>query len=227
MALATVRAAFGLARRLESPCALLSGGEPTDHPELPLIVEWAKRAFPVTVILSNGLFALDERRRAEVFGLLSRRVLLQVTCDPRYYRRNLALVRHVFDAPHVEFIDEVERIQRCARSDHAGFLPTKRAPSCFNIRAVTRQAVLHGDAMPMLTAMRTQHSLTRVCVPSIDPDGTIHVGETDTCAAIGTALDPLDEVQRKVLEVGCEKCGTMTNIPEPVRAWAFPQQEEA
>lgn len=230
MALETFEAALRFARELQEPILLLAGGEPTNHPELALFVTLARGSAAVVVIASNGLFALDERRRREVYSLLGAKahgprksvVVLQVTCDPRYYRRNLTLVRDVFEGagPYVEFVDTVERIQRCRRSDEAGITPTKRMPSCFNLRAGTRQT----GSLPLAIATVRRQIKTHVpcCTPGVDPDGTIRVGESDTCAAIGSVFDPLAHIEEQVLAVDCDRCGTMKSVEEHKRPWAFP-----
>lgn len=233
MSLDTFEAALRFARSLREPILLLAGGEPTNHPELPLLVQLARRAATITFVASNGLFALDERRRQEVFALCGMRehgrrrsaVVLQVTCDPRYYKRNLGLVRHIFAEPFVEFVDTVDRIQQCQRSNAAKIAPTKLKPSCFNLRAGTRQT----GSMPAAIALVRQQITTHVpcCTPSVDPDGTIRAGETDTCATIGTVFDPLDRVETRVLAVECDSCGTMRNVEEEKRHWAFPERRSA
>lgn len=221
----TFEAALGFARALREPLVLLSGGEPTNHPELELFVAMAKRAAPETVIASNGMFALEERRRREVFALLSDEVTLQVTCDPRYYKRNLGLVQHIFEAPHVEFRGGIDVLQRCRRSDEARLVPTKRRPSCANLRMGVRQVGSLPGALAMVRfeLMRRGSAVALVCTPSVDVDGTIRAGETDTCAAVGNVvLDDMARIEQYLLEADCDRCGTSVNLTAQQHALMFP-----
>lgn len=214
----TFEEALELRKRLGSRIIVLSGGEPTDHPQF---FELARKALKtiqdyacVFIVASNGLFALDERKFERMCRLVDDHhgyLMVQVTNDIKYYPRNLMLIRHKFERPHWTFVDNLLQLTPCRRTRENNRAVSRQSPSCFNIHANTR---LNGLA----SALAGLEGLMRACCPSVNVDGTVRAGEMDTCAQVGTVADDLESIEEKLVMLQCGACGLRDNLPEDVRA---------
>lgn len=196
--------ALRISRLLYSHVILLSGGEPFEHPAVfEMISETKKRGF-IPIVTSNGLFALDHetRQRAQ-----RTEALIQVTNDPRYYPRNLEMVRWFFDQKRWCFENHITHIFPCRRTRKAGIESNRAVPPCFNHRSITRQY----DIVTAIVSLATQG---RFCTPSIDVDGSIRAGETDTCFKIGTVDSTEGELDEALRTMRCNRCGLVNKLDD-------------
>lgn len=190
---------------LHSRVVVISGGEPFEHPDIFSIIAETKNREFVTIVTSNGLFALDpeKRRMAKASG-----ANIQITNDPRFYPRKLDLVQHLFEHKNWSFTNHVPTIISCRRTREAGIKPNRKAPSCFNIRSLARE-------YDIISAVSILEFKGRFCTPSIDADGSIRAGESDTCVKIGeieySTEDELNETLRTMI---CRKCGLVNNLDD-------------
>ena len=171
---------------------MLSGGEPTDHPDWLVFVEEAKLADFRVVVLSNGLFTLDPD--AKPF-LTIPDIMWQFTNDHRYYPTRID------DIPGHTIERKIQSVspQGRARKNH---LPsTRMAPHCFNLRSVNRRFRHFFFALGYLRAKRFY------CTPHIDVDGNIRAGESASCHIIGTVHSTAEELTDALLTMKCNKCG--------------------
>ena len=184
---------------------ILSGGEPFDHPDIfELIAKTQGRGF-VTMVASNGLFALDSEMRNRVARCGA---LIQVTNDPRYYPRNLSIIRSLFEENDFAFEDHIRLIFPCRRTKASGFEPTRQSPMCFNLRSVTRSY----DLISALSLLQMQGKL---CSPSINVDGTVRAGEADTCFKLGTVDSVEGDLDEAIRTMHCNRCGLQDNLQPP------------
>lgn len=186
---------LGFLHRTNTPAVLVSGGEPFEHPHIFSIINKLSRRGYVFVA-SNGHFILDDELTERI---RSSGVAVQVTCDPRYYGKKLD--RYQFLEPQFHFEDSLGGIFPCRRTKEAGLAPSRQSPMCFNIRSATR-ARGFVDGVVLLTRS------ARICSPSINVDGTVRAGETDTCHQIGTVDSTLQEIEMALVGMRCGKCGT-------------------
>jgi hypothetical protein len=52
----------------------------------------------------------------------------------------------------------------------------------------------------------------RICCPSINIDGTVVAGETDTCHPIGTVDSTMEEIEEALRTMHCNRCGLVKNL---------------
>lgn len=189
---------------------LLSGGECTEHPELVRFVQAALRRGFRPVLLTNGLRLADEKLQRAL--LESERVLVQVTCDTRFYRQMPTKIAH----PRVEYCAQITRITPLGRAAASNFdakgVAATRAPLCFNFRS----AVRHWTSIERaIETLRRQYVLGRgygQCTPSIAPNGDVCAGESRFCHRIGTVRSSPAELTRKTLEIRCNRCGLVDKL---------------
>lgn len=187
---------------LYSHVILLSGGEPFEHPDIFEMIDKAQKQKFMPIVTSNGLFVLEQEKKLRA---LASGAMIQVTNDPKYYPRNLELIRGAFTQKHWHFQNHVSHIFPCRRTKEASIESNRTAPPCFNLRSITR-------ANDIITAIITLGTMGRFCQPSIDVDGSIRAGETDTCYKIGTVDSTEGELDEALRTMRCDRCGLLNQL---------------
>lgn len=200
------------------PKILLTGGEPTDHPQFEDILDWTLGCGFETWVLTHGLWLHDEERKRSILRPERKRMIVQVTNDPRHYPQRIPRLPNdprVTDATMIDHLLPLGRGKMKAQR-----FPSKKAPSSFNFRSIVRnfRSVEQGIAY-----IRVQAMLGRGwgnCTPSITHEGKLVAGESRFCWQIGDVDSTADEVTRNVLAMGkCNRCGLEDNLsPEHRRA---------
>jgi hypothetical protein len=186
------------------PLIMLSGGEPSEHPELLDFVTIAVNRGLTVTILSNGEFLWTKPRlRSAILPLVHS---IQVTNDDRFYPRKIDEWKH-------EKICWVDRITHLVPQGRAKDRPDTncRAPECFNMRSLARSGLTFQMARLMLVKRG------RFCTPSINVDGTISAGESPFCAKIGTVTDGPATAMNNLSKMTCSKCGLVDNLSDRER----------
>lgn len=212
-------ACLDLMLRLETAHApsllMLSGGEPTEHPELLRMLAYLDRLDPpvlsrrLVVLLSNGLFLGNAKLRSDIF---KHQVEVQVTNDDRFYPQQLSEEARR-EARKYGFIEERLRVlSRLGRAAHPGFvpppdLPWRRAPMCFNLRSALSSLRSLPQALSMLAARGF------FCSPSVNIDGTVVAGEAPSCCPIGNVNDTtINQLASQLRTMTCSRCGLLNNL---------------
>jgi len=173
---------------------LVSGGEPMDHPRALEFLSVATERLSRVVMLSNGMFLEDDALREEVIRL---GIWVQVTADPRFYKTRI----EKFDHPLFRYEDRIRTIIPLGRAVANEIKCDKQAPTCFNLRSVTRST---GDVREAIKFLRQG---AKMCTPSINVDGTIVAGESPLCHKIGTIDSTPEELTANLERMRCNKCG--------------------
>ncbi len=201
----TFDAALEFAQRCErgipSPI-VLSGGEPTQHPDILRYIHMVLALPGVLprqcVLISNGVFLEDWSLREEI---LASGVTIQITRDRRFYPRAVPEVEH----PRITYVDQLLGITSFGRARKNGIEATRCSPECYNLRALAQRYGFGYEALRRLRAFG------KYCTPTIDADGTVRAGEASECLAIGTVRSTSRE-----LTAGIHKqcwCPTVDLIP--------------
>jgi len=209
MKMSTFRKALDFAEEIWSPMILVSGGEPTEHPRFFDFLDEVRDRMFVAVVCSNGSFALDNAMydRLSLAG-----VRVQVTSDARFYPRNFDFIRHRFNAPWIVFEDHIRTVFPCSRVEKNGLEVNRRFSACFNLRSAVR-------SLGLKQAMFILGMKGRVCSPSVDVDGSVRMGEMDTCHRIGFVGDSKKTIEKNIVGVKCDRCGLKKNLsPEHLEA---------
>jgi hypothetical protein len=190
--------------KIRHPLVLLSGGEPTEHPDVLAIIEAFMEHGFVVGLLTNGLFFEEKPELAAEITQLP--VMIQVTYDPRYYPRKPKVPE--LAQVVVTALEEDEQLFPAGRALTNGLECGRSYPRCFNLRSIVR----HTHSLP--GAMDFLASRNKFCTPSINIDGTIVAGECPTCHAIGTVSTPLDMLTHNIERMTCDTCGLVKNLTQ-------------
>jgi hypothetical protein len=215
MSMETFEKALQFSKKIESGSPynllLLSGGEPTEHPDILQMLDRCIKNDFLVLLLTNGLWLADQLLREKILG---KDVLIQVTNDPRFYPKSPPLVVNS-KITYIDSLTHLIPLGRFKNKTHSE-LPMKTSPNCFNLRSITRQMnPAQGDVRTALGILRIRvmsGSMSGHCSPAISVDGTIVAGESRNCHAIGTVDSSMDEINNNLISMTCSNCGLVNNL---------------
>lgn len=194
------------ARKLGVRVVLLSGGEPTLHPNLLEMMHKVFDAKMYCVVTSNGTFTRDAKlSRALVKFVNEHPAMIQVTNDERYYSEPLP-DSWVWERPGIVVVDRIQLLRTCRRVRDKGFFTRSQHPNCFNLRSLTRSMGLE------YAIAELQARLNRFCVPAVSVDGSVLVGEMDTCRRVGHISDRIGDIEAVIRRMRCSTCGLARHL---------------
>lgn len=208
-------------RKMETKKLLVSGGEPTEHPDfdkhLAYILENTKRKNPVS-LATNGMLLLDKEKRKALFklGFKHKNLFVQITnlrgLYPYYEQVADALHQHSFSHINKLIVPSIVGMQRIGRGeknwDTVKMLSQgyeRLAPACFNLYSIGTQSATFKDVLKLMS-MKLTNSW---CTPSVmGATGDIYAGETRFCTKIGNIADMGESALKYLKEhLPCGKCG--------------------
>lgn len=204
MTMETARLAHKFAKEAGAHVILISGGEPTEHPEWESIVNLFLD-FHLVAILSNGMWIDDEEKTKTMRKFLeSGKVVCQITSIPGIYPTLVDIAR-LKALPNLEIHQgEINMIAlgRAATDPHWSEVASKSAGtmSCFSSALVSAQ-------LPFKQAIQNMEMRVKLCKPLIDWQGNLHWSESWLCPSFGHVSEDFDTLARKAHEWRpCCKC---------------------
>ena len=196
---------------------LITGGEPTEHPQFKEFLRYAlKNTVCLITVATNGVWMTQHeeyiRNLQDVYG---DRLTWQVSADPRYYPSPVNLMLPVFQLDGVVTSDKIGPIYPMGRAEENGIGHFDKASKCFNIRAVARQVSLSCKLGHIIGIMNVKGFF---CTPHIAVDGSIKVGESDLCPPCSHIDKPEDKIREDIRNFKCHKCDEVNNkLPKEYR----------
>jgi len=188
----------------EFPFIMISGGEPCHHPEILTIIKKANDKNLKTVLLSNGMFLEDMILTRKILSL---GISIQITNDDRFYPKRVPIVEH----PQIVYEDRIRVVSPFGRAVTNKIPMNRQSPLCFNLRSVCRHTRDFKEALRLLRGMQ------KFCTPSINIDGSISAGESNTCTCIGTVSDINLTLTNNLCSMTCQRCGLINNVKPEIR----------
>ena len=190
---------------------VVSGGEPTEHPEFEHMIQVIfdffdkKNIYGMITITTNGFWCLDNIEAAKRIAKGTGRVqvLWQVSTDDRYYPKLLPTSKRLWREDGFVLCDRCVTQVYPQGNALKNELPWKaKASKCFNVRALVKQ-------MPSPSiGLLVESLLTRgyFCTPAIRIDGKISLGESDLCPKVASIYDPEELIIEKIKSFQCSQC---------------------
>ena len=172
---------------------MLSGGEPTDHPNILEMIDRALAKQIKVLLLSNGLFVENKELAKE---LLQRDISIQVTNDARFYPKKVQEIDHA----RVMYERNIRLISPFGRAVKNQISCSRSSPLCFNLRSLVRNTSLY-------FAIFKLRLLGKFCTPSINVDGTLAAGESSFCSTFGNVTESDSQLTERLHELKCGRCG--------------------
>lgn len=186
---ATFRKALEFGRFLRCPLYIISGGEPTEHPQFLEFCKMFDRllgkeaAFTVT---SNGMWYPEQKDMVEKLSRLKSFVGMQVYSHPKWYKDYDFIMAHKAE---IESIDKVkisnetiymQDLGRACNDEEAQAEVAKNPyfMSCVNGHLLFKQM----SSLHRMNGMKPQGTF---CKPMVDYKGDVHLSESCLCPSFG------------------------------------------
>jgi hypothetical protein len=199
MTLDTFKQVLLFIEKTKFPLIMISGGEPMEHPGVFLMLKMALDAGFKTTLLSNGMFLADQEVMKMILDL---GILVQITNDPRFYPQKVPYIEH----KNIVYENSIRLVSPFGRALQNKIPVTRQSPLCFNLRSLVRYC---HDFFQGLLMLRER---MKMCTPSINIDGSISAGESNSCYRIGTIYDTNLMLTNKLCSMTCSKCGLVNNL---------------
>lgn len=192
----TFKNAIRLANQIKTNILMISGGEPTDHPEFKRFIKIAKDNFHglQVLVLSNGMFIEEKPELIEL-------VQYQITNDKRYYPKRIKTVEH----KNLIYVDTLRKLEAQGRAKGKFKETTVLAPNCYNFRSVFNK---YGDVVKTLAVVQTV--LHKFCNILVEWTGAIKLSELNCCEIIGdvesSSIESLNEHMKNSDITKCNRC---------------------
>lgn len=197
-----------------SPLCMITGGEPSEHPEFKAFLEYAVQNMPYTFITvaTNGLWmTIDPDFVNYCMTRYSIRILFQVSHDPRYYPIPIDLSLPVFRLPNVAVINNIPKLYPQGRALENNMSWEAKGSKCFNVRAIANQVEVKSLAH-IISILAVKE---KICTPHIAIDGSIKLGESDLCPPCSHIDKSHDDIMQDILNFKCQKCNHVNCNLEP------------
>lgn len=196
------------------PFLIITGGEPTEHPEFERFVRYATSVMCTTpvrmqliiTITTNGEWM--QTHDDFVTWTEDKAITWQVTTVDGLYPRKIDTTLPAFHHKNVVICTEIEHMYPMGRAVENNYVWEAKASKCFNIRAITRQLVDQhrlGNCA-LRTIISTMVANQKMCTPHIAPSGAIKLGESDLCPICSWFDKPEHEIVEDILNFRCHNC---------------------
>lgn len=174
---------------------MISGGEPTEHPDFKEIMKKFIN-FPLVCIISNGMWIDNLEMIKTMKWLMSNKnVFLQITNIKGLYPKKVDLyrIKCLFPTVAIEK-DKLYMLSLGRATDYKSHMAlAKQHPytmSCMSSSVISAQ-MSYRNALAMLELR------SKFCHPLIDWKGNIHWSESWLCPSFANVEEPFEEIARK------------------------------
>ena len=217
----TLKRAVAKLNELSYHTLVLTGGEPTEHPDLLRFIKYLSKNLrkldSIRVIFAtNGVYLEDHLELAQKMHKLFPILSIQVTNDPRYYPKAIDETKFLYQHRYVQVAHEIELMTLQGRAVDNGFQTTRIASSCINCRSLIHQLSTH----TFQDVISTLEADDKFCTPNIGVDGMIRAGESSLCPPFASVDDSNEVIAKKLLAFRCNQCasvGMNKNIPQVLK----------
>jgi hypothetical protein len=217
----------------------ISGGDPLLHPQffkfMRILLNELKKFNCGIMIESNGWWIEDESIKSRIKKLLDEPKIfgMQISSNKKYYPNYEWTCNHRkdFESLHHKISFVTDWQGRDTNLKYMGRAKNimedsdiKGVPSCLNYVSVALQYHLldlpsSGNRLKHLIKYMELHR-SKLCAPVIDPDGSIKLGEGESCLSIGNVNQPVilnesysEEIFKSIINfIPCNNCKSLKNL---------------
>lgn len=193
---------------------IISGGEPTYHPEFKEFMDYVTRHFHgMITVTTHGMYVAEPNGTAwfEQYP----QVMFQITNDERYYPKPLPDEAEQLCKPFKNVViceaigGEIYPQGRALRYLNVTYKKSKcKGTKCFNLRSISH----HVSTYNLTQVIEMLEGAGKFCTPSIKTNGSIAMGESELCPSIGNVLETGPTIYRRILESQCNDCQMLTKL---------------
>lgn len=196
------------------PFCIITGGEPTEHPEFMAFLNYAANKLYgcyITVTTNGVWMQSNEDKIKYLCDHYGNQIMFQVTSDKRFYPTQIDLSLPVFKYGNVVVCEHVEHIYPQGRAVDNNLEWESKCCKCFNVRAITHQVVFK-DLSTIIGMLAVK---AKFCTPHISIDGHIKLGESDLCPNCSHIDKENHEIMDDILNFRCNGCSLVNqNVPK-------------
>lgn len=190
-------------KKLNFTTLLISGGEPTLHPDLITYTKIInKKLNCIKVLISNGFFLNNEKYTNKIKTLYDK---IQITNDSRFYP--IKIKDPNLKKPFYYFDKISGNIFPLGKGKNIDQKLYRHSPMCFNFRSLFKA---YKDFALVLAMMEATYF--KFCSFSIDIFGNIYVSECSNCKSIGSIYDSFETINKNIRKFSCNKCGLYNKL---------------
>jgi len=207
--------ALRFAKNIGSSVVMISGGEPTSHPDFfDFLEELVNSDFSFVSVLSNGTFIKDHTFTEKFAQMVEKRqgFFLQISSFKGLYanydeihKPNLKALRMFGNKVALCDKDSDIRMKPLGRACNGKWYDeAKRVngfPSCINSSLILAQV----KAVQRIGVGTLMEHYQRFCLPIVSWDGSIRLGESEQCKIIANISEPVSRINQKLF--GFRPCG--------------------
>ena len=212
---------FNFDRAGDSPI-LISGGEPTEHPEFKKFLGYTltykklqeganlKRFAPITVT-TNGLWLVENMDFVKSLESFTNDIIFQVVVDDRYYP--IHVNEEVLSSSDlITVCHNVPAIYPQGRALQNNIPTQRKSSNCFNVRAIAKQI----NPNKLEDIIMNQFFRGHLCTPHIDIDGNIKLGESRLCPVCSNIDKSDNEIIDDIINFQCHQCDFINKTLPPM-----------
>lgn len=215
---------FNFDRAGNSPI-LISGGEPTEHPDFKNFIGYIltyktfedvlkPKKFPPITVTTNGLWLtknMDFIKTLEKAPDVSDDIMFQVVIDDRYYPTHVD--ENILSSSElITVCHNVPSIYPQGRALQNNIPWNRKSSNCFNVRAIAKQ--LNNPTFNDIIVM--QNLRGHLCTPHIDIDGNIKLGESKLCPVCSNICKLDKEIIDDIINFQCHQCDFINETLPPL-----------
>lgn len=197
------------------PIMLLSGGEPTEHPNFKDFLKYTllnTSSDSKIIVTTNGLWLTENVSYIkEINEKYSYKCEFQVVVDDRYYPIHVDESSEVFKLSNVHLCRDVMNIYPQGRALKNNLPFRAKASKCFNLRAMVKQ--LKGRSLIDVFSMMNVRGF--FCTPNIDINGSIKLGESSLCPVCSSIYESEENILTAIEKFQCHSCDFINNNLPP------------
>jgi len=193
-----------LIKKSTCKAVIISGGEPSLHPEIVDIMKFLKKELPKCMITlaSNGQFLQNTELTDKLISCCDS---IQITSDLRYYPNP---IKHIYRlkkiSPKIATEDHILSVAAYGRAldnniKSEGY--EKMSPFCFNLRSIIKRS-----GKSFVEACQIMEGRHKFCFWAINPDGGVSISESMCCPTVGSINDSVKELTKNISEFRCNQC---------------------
>jgi len=215
MSMPTLQKSLEFINKCQAKALIITGGEPTDHPQFDYILEYVSIVFQGLITVTTHGMYLSDRETHRWFKTYPD-IMFQITNDDRYYPKPIDMdaVNEVTSKyKNVYFCDRIGgevypqgRAVKYMKITHQNSLC--KGTRCFNLRSIS----YHRDTTNMQQVIAMLEGAGKFCTPNIRPDGSIGMGESSECPPTSYVRDSPDELYARIRMSQCNDCQMLNKL---------------
>ena len=184
---------------------ILTGGEPTEHPQFLEFVHLICSTGKMVTVTTNGHWIVEHPQETEALLTKYPNLYFQVTYDSRYYQKKLDITKRALRHKRIMLETSLRHIYPQGRAKTNNIPYQTKCPKCTNLQLIAKQLKMRDD-YSLSSLIKTLREHMFFCTPSIFYDGGLAFGESDLCPKKVSIFDSEPDIILAIWNHECDGC---------------------